>query len=90
MAGVADAADAAAREREAAMPHPATTARRGITVGRYMGLSEREAALMVMTAASAAAVSANISGDIDTTWLIRIHAEAERIYIRALASAEDM
>lgn len=90
MAVLKDAADAASREREAAMPNPVTTARRGISVGRYLGLSERNAALMVMTASSAAAVSANIDGDCDTTWLVKIHAEAERVYVRSLTAAEDM
>lgn len=88
MALIKDAADAAQRERAAAMPDPVRTARRGVIVGRHMGLPEREAALMVMTAASAAAASANVSGTFDTTWLMRIHAEAERIYLRTPQPAE--
>lgn len=82
MALIKDAADAAERERAAAMPNPVTAARRGITVGRYMQLSERQAAIMVMTAASAAAASAAADGCEDTSWLGAIHAEAERVYLR--------
>ena len=82
MALIKDAADAAERERAAAMPNPVTAARRGITVGRYMQLSERRAAMMVMAASSAAAASAREDGCEDTTWLEAIHAEALRVYLR--------
>lgn len=82
MALIKDSADAAARERAAAMPSPFTAARRGITVGRYLGLSEREAAMMVMVACSAAITSARHDGCEDVTWLLAIHTEAGRVYAR--------
>lgn len=81
---IADQVGAAARERAAAMPDPVRAARRGVIAGRYMGLSERHAAMMVMSAASAAEASARQDGVSDTTWLQGIHAEAERIYLRTL------
>lgn len=82
MAGVKDRADAQARERALVMPSPVTTARRGITVGRYLGLSEHQAALMVMVACGAAVASANMDGAPDVSWLEAIHAEASRVYDR--------
>lgn len=82
MALIKDAAHAAETERRAAMPSPEHTARRGIVAGRYMGLSERQAALMVMAASTAAAVSAEEDGCTNTSWLHYIHAEAQRIYLK--------
>ena len=87
MALIKDAADAAQRERAAAMPNPVTAARRGITVGRYMGLSERHAAGMVMCAAVAAIASAERSGCADIAWLNDIHAEAHRVWKRTQTPA---
>lgn len=84
MALISDKADAADRERRAAMPDPVRTARRGIVAGRYMGLTERHAAMMVMACASAAEASAKQDGAFDVTWLTQIHAEAERIYLQTL------
>ena len=84
---IKDSADAAQRERAAAMPSPVTTARRGITVGRYMQLSEQDAARMVIAASSAAAFSARENGCDDTTWLEAINAEATRVYMRNVQAA---
>ena len=80
MALIKNAGDAARRQRAAAMPDPVTAARRGITAGRYMGLSERHAAGMVMAAAAAAINSAERAGCADYAWLDAIHAEALRVW----------
>ena len=82
MALIKNASDAARRERAAAMPSPVMAARRGIIAGRYMGLSERHAAGMVMTAVAAAIDSAERAGCEDTAWLYDIHAEAHRVWRR--------
>lgn len=83
MAVIQDKADAAQRERDTAMPNPQRAARRGIIAGRYMGLSEHQAALMVMVAVRAAVTSVLMDGGQDVTWLEAIHAEASRAYDRS-------
>lgn len=80
---IKDVGNAAERERAVAMPSPVTTARRGIIVGRSMGLDKHQAALMVMVAARAATASVIMDGCDDTRWLDAIHAEASRIYDRS-------
>jgi hypothetical protein len=79
---IKDAAGAAATEQAAAMPSPQTAARRGIIVGRYMGLGQHQAALMVMVACGAATSSAAMDGVEDTSWLESVHDEAMRVYER--------
>lgn len=86
---IKDRADAAAREKAAAMPPPASTARRGITACRYMGLTEHQAALAVMVAVRAAVTSVLMDGCEDVTWLEAIHAEASRIYDRSTPHEAD-
>lgn len=86
---IRDRADAAAREQAIAMPSPERAARRGIIAGRYMGLSEHQAAVMVMSAASAAEASAREDGCTDTTWLTAIHEEALRVYLRTRPADAD-
>lgn len=83
MVGIASAADAAQIERSIAMPAPERAARRGVLVGQYMGLSKHQAAMMVMTAASAAEASAIQDGCSDVTWLKAIHREASLIYAKS-------
>jgi hypothetical protein len=79
--------DAAERERSLVMPNPVRTARRGILVGRAMGMSRRHAALMVMAAAGGAMASASVDPRQDVSWLQAISDEAARVY-KQCADAE--
>jgi hypothetical protein len=83
---IRDRADAAERERALVMPSPVRTARRGILVGRAMGLSKRHAALMVMAAAGAAMASAQVDPGQDVSWLQAISDEAGRVYAQCVVA----
>lgn len=65
------------------MPGATKTARLGISVAQRLGATRRDAAMAVMLAARAAAVSLRMDGQDDTSWLRDIHDEAQRVWLMA-------